>query len=163
LPEEEWIVDEYLLASNFLASHGFEHYEVSNWAKNDYFSKHNMNYWKLGNWAALGSSATGNIIAEDNTGIRYTWDNEKPSYQLEYLDNQKLKLEKLFMGLRTSLGIKPEEVFTKVELEIFKEIVHKWENAGYTKNAGSFVSLSDRGFLMLNSLLDDIFIKIPNF
>ena len=163
LPEEEWIVDEYLLASSFLASHGFEHYEVSNWAKNNCFSKHNLNYWRLGNWAALGPSATGNIIAKDNMGIRYTWDNEKPSYQLEYLDNQKLKLEKLFMGLRTSLGINPEEIFTKVELEIFKKIVDKWEKVGYTKSIGSFVSLSDRGFLMLNSLLDDIFIKIPNF
>jgi len=163
LPDEEWIVDEYLMASSFLSSHGFVHYEVSNWAKNDYFSKHNLNYWELGNWAALGPSATGNLIFQDNTGIRYTWDNEKPSYHLEVLDAQKIKLEKLFMGLRTSLGIKLDEIFTKEELELFKEIVVKWENAGYTKTTGSFVSLSDRGFLMLNSLLDDIFIKIPNF
>ena len=163
LPEEEWIVDEYLLASSFLVSHGFVHYEVSNWAKNDHFSNHNLNYWKLGNWAALGASAAGNLISQDCAGIRYKWDHEKPDYHLEYLDDQKIKLEKLFMGLRTSLGINPEEIFNKVELEIFKKIVDKWEKAGYTKTIGSFVSLSDRGFLMLNSLLDDIFIKIPNF
>ncbi len=164
LPEEEWIVDEYLLASSFLKNNGFVHYEVSNWAKKDKFSKHNLNYWKLGNWTALGPSASGNLFHGLNgEGIRYTWNNEKPSYYLEHLDNKKHKLEKLFMGLRTSYGIDPEDIFSKTELELFINIVGKWQKAGFANVAGRIVSLSDRGFLMLNSLLDEVFMKITTF
>ncbi|MCH8210271.1 MAG: radical SAM family heme chaperone HemW [Planctomycetes bacterium] len=44
-----------------LAEAGFEHYEISNWARPGYRCRHNMMYWENENWWPLGPSAAGHI------------------------------------------------------------------------------------------------------
>jgi oxygen-independent coproporphyrinogen-3 oxidase len=43
--------------ARFLCAAGFEHYEISNFAKPGCRSRHNENYWKLGNYVGLGAGA----------------------------------------------------------------------------------------------------------
>ena len=45
MPEDNFIRDEYLVVSDYLRSHGFNHYEVSNFALPGFESKHNLKYW----------------------------------------------------------------------------------------------------------------------
>ena len=59
LPMEEKLEDEYLNTATFLQARGYEHYEVSNFAKKGRESRHNLQYWKAQNMGALGTSATG--------------------------------------------------------------------------------------------------------
>lgn len=40
-----------------LAENGFEHYEISNFAKNNLYSKHNTSYWQNEKYVGLGPSA----------------------------------------------------------------------------------------------------------
>ena len=46
----EWTID-------FLTSHGFEQYEVSNFAKPNFKCRHNINYWNHSNYLSFGPSA----------------------------------------------------------------------------------------------------------
>lgn len=55
---EEFSAQQFEILVNTLVANGFEHYEISNFAKPPYYSRHNTNYWKkgtyLGNWG-IGS------------------------------------------------------------------------------------------------------------
>jgi oxygen-independent coproporphyrinogen-3 oxidase len=48
---------QFLLLMNHLQQAGFEHYEISNFAKPGYRSKHNSSYWKGVHYLGLGPSA----------------------------------------------------------------------------------------------------------
>ena len=43
--------------SKYLKRNGFKHYEISNFCRDDFFSRHNMRYWKLKDYLGLGPSA----------------------------------------------------------------------------------------------------------
>ncbi len=47
----------YEIAFTKLVSTGYEHYEISNYAKPTFESKHNLNYWLFGNYYGFGASA----------------------------------------------------------------------------------------------------------
>ena len=51
----------YDLARRRLAEAGFDHYEVSNWARPGEECRHNLVYWTLGDWVAVGPAAAGNL------------------------------------------------------------------------------------------------------
>ena len=57
LPPEEIERDMYHYAVNFLGEKGFEHYEISNFAKEGLECKHNLVYWKRGPYIGLGLGA----------------------------------------------------------------------------------------------------------
>lgn len=44
-----------------LAAAGYEHYEISNWARPGAACRHNLVYWRSGNWLAFGPSASGHL------------------------------------------------------------------------------------------------------
>ncbi|MGN0003575.1 MAG: radical SAM family heme chaperone HemW, partial [Sphingobacterium composti] len=46
-----------LMLIDTLTNNGFEHYEISNFAKNGMFAKHNTNYWRGKHYLGIGPSA----------------------------------------------------------------------------------------------------------
>ena len=67
LPSDDVQADMYLDACEILRSYGFEHYEISNFAKRGFASKHNMKYWTGGEYLGFGPTA-----ASDFDGKRFT-------------------------------------------------------------------------------------------
>ncbi len=61
LPNEDLAAEMYEFAMDFLDNHGFIHYEISNWGKqqgNDFlYSRHNMQYWKNQPYFGFGAGA----------------------------------------------------------------------------------------------------------
>ena len=55
--EDDLLEEQYLLAEEFLASEGFEHYEVSNYALPNKRAVHNSSYWAGSNYLGIGPSA----------------------------------------------------------------------------------------------------------
>jgi oxygen-independent coproporphyrinogen III oxidase len=51
-----------------MQSAGFEHYEVSNWAKPTRRCRHNLNYWRNGDWLGLGAGAHSHLFGERFAG-----------------------------------------------------------------------------------------------
>ncbi|MDC8101733.1 radical SAM family heme chaperone HemW [Chryseobacterium rhizosphaerae] len=56
-PKEEEQNREFYYLSDFLKDNGFEHYEVSNFAKPGFYSRHNSAYWKYKEYLGIGPSA----------------------------------------------------------------------------------------------------------
>jgi oxygen-independent coproporphyrinogen-3 oxidase len=61
LAKEDAYADTFLACEAKLAEHGFEHYEVSNYAKPGETSRHNQHYWRGGDYLGLGCAAVGCI------------------------------------------------------------------------------------------------------
>lgn len=57
LPNEDTQLAHLLLIDQWMKSQGFEHYEISNFAKPGYRAQHNLNYWTGRSYLGLGPSA----------------------------------------------------------------------------------------------------------
>ncbi len=57
LPNEDEICDQYLFMCDYLEQNGYNHYEISNFAKQGYESRHNLKYWNCQEYLGLGPSA----------------------------------------------------------------------------------------------------------
>jgi oxygen-independent coproporphyrinogen-3 oxidase len=149
LPDEEWIEREYLEVAKILKEHGYDHYEVSNFAKPGLESIHNLNYWRMKSVAALGQSATG-FLSETN--IRYKWKVTGPTFVEEHLTEEERRIEDIYMGLRINDGLALSS-FAKG----FEAIAEAWDQRGLARLSEGRVSLTSKGFLLLDSLMDEIF------
>ena len=57
IPDEDGVADQYLQMCNCFEQAGFEHYEISNFAKKGFQSRHNNRYWKCQEYIGIGPSA----------------------------------------------------------------------------------------------------------
>ena len=115
-------IDESLAAQHFdilvntLTQAGFDHYEISNFGKPNFYSKHNTSYW-LGKWyLGFGPSAhsfNGNIrswnVANNAKYIKSLLESSLPSSQ-EILTVKDQYNEYIMTGLRTIWGVSLEKV-----------------------------------------------------
>lgn len=162
MPDDEIVRSEYLLVCETLKKHGFLHYEVSNFARAGFESKHNQKYWNYVDVAALGPNASGLLVREESA-CRYQWKSQSAGFQKELIEGESLIIEKLFLGLRSSQGINLFDLFKMSEQrEILLSLMEEWELHGYLvkHNSQGEVVLSSLGFLMCDSVIDDIFKKI---
>jgi len=87
-----------------IKEHGFEQYEISNFGT--YKSTHNLGYWLYKDYMGVGAGAVGKLGLN-----RYYPTPDIESYiknpleiRLEKLEAQDKKIEKIFLGLRSSVG-----------------------------------------------------------
>lgn len=59
LPDEDTAADMFDLVQQMLKSAGFKRYEISNYAKNEQYSRHNLVYWQYHPYVAFGAAAAG--------------------------------------------------------------------------------------------------------
>jgi oxygen-independent coproporphyrinogen III oxidase len=152
MPDDEFIREEYLWVSQFLQQQGFIHYEVSNFAQPGFESIHNQKYWQNQSVAALGPSATGYLAISKHQALRYKWKVTRPEMEKELLSENELALEKTYLSLRTNKGWYPE-----LMSESLSKLFEDWVTKGYGSYVEGRMSLNALGFLMLDSLMDDLF------
>lgn len=152
LPNEEWIEKEFLDVANFLKSKNYKHYEVSNFALENKKSRHNLNYWESKTVAALGPSATG-FLAEDL--LRYKWKTNSPTFEIEELNLSQAFLEKIYMALRSDIGIDKSAFNQKNDQ--FSLLLKRWKLSELVTEEKSRIYLTSKGYLLLDSLMDDLF------
>jgi len=117
-PDEAVQADMFMATSDFLEAHGYEHYEVSNFARGpEHRSRHNQKYWHHVPYLGLGPAA------HSLQGNRRWWnyaDNalwqaalkngQSPIEGTEDLTRQQVALERIALGLRTRDGIPGNEL-----------------------------------------------------
>lgn len=127
LLDEDTDIEMYEYTINYLKSHGYNQYEISNYAKDGFECKHNILYWKCENYVGLGASASGFL-----NGIRYNnicgldeyeeiiCSGKKPIDWEEKLSIKDKIEESIFLGLRMNEGIKLKDFQEKYNFN-FKE------------------------------------------
>ncbi|MDO5656159.1 MAG: radical SAM family heme chaperone HemW [Flavobacteriaceae bacterium] len=120
--------NQFHLLSETLVLHGFEHYEISNFAKPGFQSKHNSAYWKGHPYIGIGPSAHSFSdksrswnIANNSLYIEKINQGQTPS-EIETLSETEIANELTMIGLRTNYGID----ITKIEQLIFGKELEDW-------------------------------------
>jgi oxygen-independent coproporphyrinogen-3 oxidase len=128
--------------TNEIKKRGFEVYEISNFGS--YQSEHNKGYWKLKDYMGVGAGAVGFL---DKTRYYPTTDidlyiKEPLNIHEEHLTNDELLTERLFLGLRSCIGVKEEildeAMRRRADFLVAKEKLHK-RNEVYL-NGNYFIS-----------------------
>ena len=117
----------YDMISKILKENDYIHYEVSNFAKNNYQSKHNLKYWNNLHYYGFGVGASGYLDS-----IRYTNTRSITNYLKgkTVLDKEILTLkDKIFyeimLAFRTNRGIDKREFKSKYNVNIEKLFNYK--------------------------------------
>lgn len=97
---------------NFAQANGYEHYEISNFAKPNQYAKHNTAYWQGKKYIGFGPGAHSyNIasrqwnIANNNKYIKALLKESIIPFEIEYLTENNRFNEQLMTALRTQWGI----------------------------------------------------------
>jgi len=149
IPHDDYVRDEYLFVSDYLGSKGFIHYEVSNFALPGFESKHNQKYWRSETVLGLGPSAVGYLNLRSDFALRYKWKVSQPTFQLEELKTEEIELEKMYLSLRTLEGMPLNKLPSQV--------TSSWISQGLAHISGERLILTPKGWVILDSLMDDIF------
>lgn len=110
----------YSYIKKYLSRHGFEHYEISNFAKKKKYSKHNLLYWNNAEYYGFGCGAAGYIdgIRYENTKNlnKYLKGQYTESEEILSIDD-KMKYE-LILGLRKTKGVSLKEFYQKYKVNL---------------------------------------------
>jgi len=147
---------EFLRADKALTDAGYEHYEVSNYAKPGRHSRHNWAYWKRRPYGGLGPSAHEFDGSQRrwNASAYAEWLNriareEDPTQDREALDDEQQTAEEVYLGLRTSAGM--------VTASSDRELVERLVSAGWAAlSSDSTLRLTSSGWLRLDSIANDL-------
>lgn len=112
LPDEELERQMYYTLIDQLEAAGYEHYEISNFAKSGCHSRHNSNYWNQTPYIGLGAAAhsyDGKACRRWNTAdiMQYMEAMEQglPCYEEERLDEDTRYNDMVTVALRTRQGL----------------------------------------------------------
>lgn len=117
---EEEEVKMYSYIDTKLKKSGYDHYEISNFAKKGYASRHNLQYWNNQEYYGFGLGASGFIkgFRYENTRSldEYLKDNYKDQEHL--VSTQEMMENEVMLGLRKIKGINLQEFFDKYEVNL---------------------------------------------
>ena len=162
LPDDDKQAEMYLAACRILQDYGYEHYEISNFAKPGFVSHHNMKYWELGEYLGFGPSA-----ASDFAGKRFSAVADLRGYidgirqhgsilrECETIPMRERAGEYVMLRLRTNRGINAEE-YEKGFLMPFKPLealLSRFEARGYAKKEEDNWVLTEQGWLVSNQII----------
>ncbi len=87
--------EDYKLICSALNSSGFEHYEVSNWARTGFRCRHNLKYWGRDDYLGLGPSAASLIdsLRFQNSSSLDEYNANNSVYEVEELTEEQAELE----------------------------------------------------------------------
>ena len=154
LPNEDETAELYLQMCQLLEEHGFMQYEVSNFAQKGFESRHNCRYWKCQDYIGIGPSAHsclgGKRFAVPRDISAFINSETQP---VEITDDSPCGFEEYSMlRLRLKEGLKLSNV-PEHRTDIEKKLPSLLK-AGYIDFDGDIVSLTRKGFLMSNSVIE---------
>ena len=153
--DEDRYADEFLYAHRTMVDAGFEHYEVSSFARPGRRSRHNASYWQGVPYLGLGPSAHGfdGVTRRWNAASYVEWERRvasgtDPIAGAEIIGPGERTAEDVYLGLRTTEGL----ALAADELDR----VGRWIDAGWATWDGERLRLTATGWLRLDALAADL-------
>lgn len=167
LPEEPVILEQFSMLMEMAATNGFIHYEISNFCKEDMYSRHNSSYWKSEPYLGIGPSA------HSYNGLSRQWNISNNAlyikgiqagelvYEKELLSESDKCNEYIMTRLRTIWGIDLSYIKTNFGDAVLKGLLsgsQQYINSGYMQQNKENVTLTSKGRFIADKIASDLFI-----
>lgn len=148
------------------SNQGFEHYEISNFARPGYHSRHNTHYWKGIPYLGVGPSA------HSFNGTSRQWNVSDLERYIESAEQGKVDAETetlthldhfneyIMTGLRTQWGLSIQtlrEKFTDFYDAAFQNQIKQFEKQGWVKTENSSIRLTSEGKFLSDYIIQRLF------
>ncbi|MBC7607177.1 MAG: radical SAM family heme chaperone HemW [Burkholderiales bacterium] len=165
-PNDESAQEHFLILTDMLEAHDFIHYELSNFGKEDYFSKNNSAYWLGKKYLGVGPSA------HSYDGVSRSWNvSNNPKYLKSIADNQLpneteiLSVtdrynEYIMTGLRTIWGVSLEKIETEFGvnyLDYLNQQLPKFLDDGLLSVENNILRTTTKGKFLTDGIASDLF------
>ena len=172
LPDEEIVLDMYNHTIDYLAGHGYKHYEISNFALPGFKCSHNLNYWNRGEYIGAGAgshSFVNGVRAKNIADVNKYIDSlnigiipETESFMITRAESLK---EIIFLGLRKTEGInaKDNPSSTIADREALKKLIDASGEMiceGYLELNEDYLRLTRKGIVISNTIIVKLFEKL---
>lgn len=167
LPSEEEEREMYYFTNQYLRAHGFERYEISNYAKRGFECKHNVGYWTGVPYLGLGLGASSYVYnrrfhTEENFDayMKILMNRDiTPLYQdIQELGTRQRMEEFMFLGLRLTRGVSAAEFMERFGSNMFKVFdmpIRKNVIAKLLEVQDSRLYLTEKGLDLSNRVMSD--------
>lgn len=172
LPDEELERQMYWYVKNTLELNGYNHYEISNFAKKGKESKHNLNCWEQKEYIGLGLAAYSylNGVRYGNTSNIEEYINVQDFYNRSELEESDIRIvdevqtledkrkEYMLLGLRKIEGVsiqKFKEKFVENPIFLFRKELEKLVNEELIAIDGDCIRLTNKGLDLANIVWEE--------
>lgn len=167
-PKESEQNQEFYYMSDFLKENGFQHYEISNFAKKGFESKHNSSYWKYHEYLGIGPSAHSYNgrnerswnVANNSLYIKELTENKLPK-ETEILSEKDQYNEMLMIGLRTIWGVdilSLKEKFSEETFVVFEKSIQEKLDEGMLIIEEGHLKIPEKHWFLADGIASDLFI-----
>ena len=166
LPDQDLSADMFEAADDLLTLHGYEHYEIANYARPGRRSDHNCGYWNRDGYLGLGAGAHSFFRIAD-FGIRSSNAGDLAAYSRAIqngdpagedavtLTREEAVAEFMFLGLRMAEGVAFNTFrreFGSDLREVFEQQLDYLISQGLLTQAATSIRLTRRGMLLSNQV-----------
>ncbi|MGN0033271.1 MAG: radical SAM family heme chaperone HemW [Candidatus Limimorpha sp.] len=165
--DEDTVIRQYLILTELMRDNGFEHYEISNFARPGHHSRHNTAYWKGEKYIGLGPSAhsyNGNSRQWNISNIKkynsLITNGDNSYFEIERLSPTDRYNEYIMTSLRTCWGCDIDFIckkFGEKSKRHFLKSAEPFINDGRLIIKGYNYTLSDEGMLFADGIAAELF------
>lgn len=163
--DEDLSVQMFSAMIDSLSAAGFQHYEISNFARNGLYSKHNSSYWLGEKYLGLGPAA------HSFDGHNRAWNipsiskyveaigQANPAIETECLDKNTSYNDFILTGMRTMWGVDlvvMESRFGTSMKDYCMKNVQKYINQGFVTNNDNVLKLTREGIFISDGIMSDL-------
>ncbi|MHC0439903.1 radical SAM family heme chaperone HemW [Flavobacterium sp. 3-210] len=165
-PQDEVASNHFMILVEMLQKNGFIHYELSNFGKENYFSKNNSAYWLGKKYIGIGPSA------HSYDGEKRGWNIANNSLYIKSIQNDELPIETetltisdryneyIMTGLRTIWGVSLERIekeFGLEYLDYLKKQAHKFLSDDLLSIENNILKPTPKGKFLTDGIASDLF------
>lgn len=164
--DDDALAEKYIFVSDYMKSIGFEHYEISNFAKDGKYAIHNTAYWQQKPYIGLGASAH----SYDGTSRQWNVANLSTyisglskgvlSFEKEALSTRDRYNERIMTNLRTMWGTELEKLAGEFP-DFWASSQRKLKgylSGGYAEVEAGRLKLTAKGWLISDRIFSDLFV-----
>ena len=165
-PQDEAASNHFMILVEMLQKNGFIHYELSNFGKENYFSKNNSAYWLGKKYIGIGPSAhsydgekRGWNVANNSLYIKSIQENILP-LETEILSKSDRYNEYIMTGLRTIWGVSLEKIEKEFGLDYLNYLhkqTDKFLNDDLLSIKNNILKPTAKGKFLTDGIASDLF------
>lgn len=165
LPQEEEERAMYEQGKALLQEHGYDHYEISNFAKQGYACRHNIVYWDVVPYIGMGLAAHSfdgekryANISDLSTYIEHGQQGQFDKIDVIEATEQSLMEEFMFLGLRKLAGVSVlefEQRFSKTINQVYGSAIELLTKQGLIVVEGQNLRLTEAGLHVSNRVYSE--------